>query len=130
MNISRLDHLVLTCRDVTATLRFYADVLGMKKVAFGNGRLALCFGNQKINLHEAGKCIEPHAAEPRPGSLDICLIVEGNLDEIEGILSENGIDIELGPVSRVGARGDIESLYVRDPDGNLVELSTYHLTKA
>ena len=125
MKISRLDHLVLTCRDVTATLRFYVDILGMKKVFFGNGRLALGFGNQKINIHEAGSEIEPHAAEPRPGSLDLCFIIDQSLDEVEATLRKNGISVELGPVSRTGAVGDLQSIYVRDPDGNLVELSTY-----
>lgn len=125
MRIARLDHLVLTCRDIAATLKFYVNILGMKKETFGNGRLALRFGNQKINIHEAGSEMEPHASLPCPGGLDLCFVVDQKLDEVESILADHGIDVELGPVPRTGATGEIDSLYVRDPDGNLVELSVY-----
>ena len=122
MRIAALDHLVLTVKDLDATVAFY-ERLGMREEQFGNGRIALRFGRQKINLHEAGAEFEPHAARPVPGSADLCFLVEGSLDEVASALAEVGVAVELGPVERVGAEGPIESLYVRDPDDNLVELS-------
>ena len=122
MRITALDHLVLTVRDIDATVAFY-ERLGMRAETFGEGRLALHFGDQKINLHRAGAEFEPHARHPLPGSADLCFLVEGSLDEVERALAAGGIAIELGPVERAGAAGALESLYVRDPDGNLVELS-------
>lgn len=122
VRIRSLDHLVLTVQYLDATVAFY-ERLGMTRVTFGEERQALSFGAQKINLHVAGAEIEPHARHPTPGSADICLLVEGSIEEVERDLREAGIAIELGPVNRTGATGPIRSLYVRDPDGNLVELS-------
>lgn len=123
--VVRLDHLVLTVRDPQATVRFYEAVLGIKPVRFGEGRLALQFGNTKINLHQARAEIAPYALRPTPGSADLCLITEGPLDAVRRRLSENGVPIELGPVKRTGAAGPILSVYFRDPDGNLIEVSRY-----
>jgi catechol 2,3-dioxygenase-like lactoylglutathione lyase family enzyme len=122
VRIRHLDHLVLTVTDPEATAAFY-ERLGMQREVFGEGRLALRFGNQKINLHRAGAAIAPHARRPTPGSADVCLIVDGVLDEVERELERAGVVVELGPVPRTGATSPIRSLYVRDPDGNLVELS-------
>jgi catechol 2,3-dioxygenase-like lactoylglutathione lyase family enzyme len=122
MRVRALDHLVLTVADPEATIAFY-EALGMRREEFGRGRLALRFGEQKINLHRAGAEFEPHAARPVPGSADVCLLLDGPLAAAERDLRRAGIAIELGPVERSGATGPIRSLYVRDPDGNLVELS-------
>lgn len=113
--IRSLDHLVLTVRDLEASIAFYGR-LGMRHEEFAPGRHALRFGTQKLNLHVAEHELEPHAAHPTPGSADLCFLVDHlDLDELE---------IELGPVEREGAAGRLRSVYVRDPDGNLVELST------
>jgi len=125
MRISRLDHLVLTVRSIERTCAFYKDVLGMEVTTFGEGRIALAFGRQKINLHEAGHEFEPKAARPTPGSADLCLITEAPLDRVLAHLTEAGIPIEAGPVARTGAEGPISSIYLRDPDGNLIEIATY-----
>ncbi|MGC3964605.1 MAG: VOC family protein [Rhodocyclaceae bacterium] len=125
MKIDRLDHLVLTVADVNATCRFYADVLGMEVVTFGAGRRALTFGRQKINLHEAGREFEPKAARPTRGSADLCLISTTPLADVIVELGECGVTIEEGPVPRTGATGPITSVYFRDPDGNLIEVSNY-----
>lgn len=122
MRLRGLDHLVLTVRDAERTVAFYA-ALGAREVRFGEGRRALQVGAQKINLHVAGAEIAPHAAAPVPGSADVCLLIDGTLDEALGALSAAGIPVELGPVPRTGATGPLRSVYVRDPDGNLVELS-------
>ena len=122
MRIAALDHLVLTVADIAATEAFY-ERLGMRGETFGEGRRALRFGDQKINLHEAGAEFEPHALRPVPGSADLCFLVEDALDDVARRLADAGVPIELGPVERTGAVGSIESLYVRDPDGNLVELA-------
>jgi catechol 2,3-dioxygenase-like lactoylglutathione lyase family enzyme len=122
MRIASLDHLVLTVADPDATVAFY-ERLGMLREAFEGGRVALRFGRQKINLHRAGADIAPHARRPTPGSGDVCLLVEGPLDAVERELAAAGIAVELGPVERTGAQGPLRSLYLRDPDGNLVELS-------
>jgi catechol 2,3-dioxygenase-like lactoylglutathione lyase family enzyme len=122
MQIRAIDHLVLTVADPEATVAFY-ERLGMRREEFGDGRLALRFGDQKLNLHRAGATIQPHARRPTPGSADICLLVEGVLDEVEYELERAGVVFELGPVQRTGATRPLRSLYVRDPDGNLVELS-------
>jgi catechol 2,3-dioxygenase-like lactoylglutathione lyase family enzyme len=124
VRIVGLDHLVLTVADADATVAFY-ERLGMRREVFGGGRLALRFGRQKLNLHRAGAEIALHADRPTPGSGDICLLVEGPLEDVERELAAADIAIELGPVERTGAEGPIRSLYVRDPDGNLVEISTY-----
>src|SRR3954467_6228200 len=129
VRIARLDHLVLTVADPEATVAFY-ERLGMEREVFDDDRLALRFGEQKINLHRAGRPINPpaprptpHPRRPPPGSADVCLLVEGSLDAVERELERAGVAFELGPVPRTGAIGPIRSLYLRDPDGNLVELS-------
>ncbi len=123
MNISHLDHLVLTVDDLEATTDFYTRVLGMRAVTFGQGRQALAFGQQKINLHQAGREFEPKAGRPTPGSADLCLIVATALDEVVAHLEREGVALVEGPVERTGATGPIRSVYVRDPDQNLIELS-------
>jgi catechol 2,3-dioxygenase-like lactoylglutathione lyase family enzyme len=125
MKIDRLDHLVLTVRDIDATCAFYARVLGMDVVTFAGGRKALAFGAQKINLHEAGREFEPKAHAPTPGSADLCLIAAVPLDEAIAHLAACGVTIVEGPVTRTGATGPIRSVYFRDPDANLIEVSSY-----
>jgi catechol 2,3-dioxygenase-like lactoylglutathione lyase family enzyme/ketosteroid isomerase-like protein len=120
-----LDHLVLTVRDIAATCEFYRRGLGLEVVFFGNNRTALRIGDQKINLHAAGRELEPKASNPVPGSGDVCLITTAALSEWQRHLAACSIEIEAGPVPRTGARGPIESIYLRDPDGNLVEISRY-----
>ena len=120
--IASLDHLVLTVADVDATVAFY-ERLGMRREVFGEGRVALRFGEQKLNLHRAGAEIEPHAAAPAPGSADLCFLVADRIGDVAARLREAGVAVELGPVTRTGATGPLRSLYLRDPDGNLVELS-------
>jgi catechol 2,3-dioxygenase-like lactoylglutathione lyase family enzyme len=121
--IERLDHLVLTVADLERTCAFYRDALGMRLETFGEGRKALHFGKQKINLHLAGREFEPKAVKPTPGSADLCFIAATPLTEIAAHLERRGIAIELGPVARDGANGPILSLYIRDPDGNLIEIA-------
>jgi catechol 2,3-dioxygenase-like lactoylglutathione lyase family enzyme len=123
--IDRLDHLVLTVSDLNATCDFYSRVLGMEVVTFGGGRKALQFGSQKLNLHEAGKEFEPKAVKPTPGSADLCLIAGVPLEQVISHLRSCGVEIIEGPVQRTGATGPIQSVYVRDPDGNLIEISRY-----
>jgi catechol 2,3-dioxygenase-like lactoylglutathione lyase family enzyme len=125
VEIDRLDHLVLTVADVETTVEFYRRVLGMQPETFGDGRRALRFGEQKINLHQAGHEFEPKAARPVPGSADVCFITRTPLDEVQRHLAAEGVPVEEGPVPRTGALGPIESVYLRDPDGNLVEISNY-----
>lgn len=122
--IDRIDHFVLTIQDTDATCRFYERVLGMRRVEF-DGRVALAFGRQKINLHRAGHEFEPKAAHPTRGSGDFCLITETPLSAVIAHLASCGIAIEKGPATRTGATGSILSVYFRDPDGNLVEVSNY-----
>lgn len=123
MHIDHLDHLVLTVRDVDATIAFYERVLGMRAVTFGAGRRALAFGSQKINLHPASAPMAPHALQPTPGSGDLCFIAATPLAEVIAHLEAQGVAVELGPVQRTGATGPILSVYFRDPDGNLIEVS-------
>ena len=125
MQIERLDHLVLTVADVDATIAFYTQALGMAAVTFAGGRRALQFGSQKINLHPAAQPIIPHARQPTSGSADLCFIATTPLSEVIDHLARQGVAIELGPVPRTGAMGLITSVYVRDPDGNLIEVSHY-----
>jgi catechol 2,3-dioxygenase-like lactoylglutathione lyase family enzyme len=125
MKIERLDHLVLTVTNIDATVAFYAEVLGMQPVSFGAGRRALAFGQQKINLHPADAPLKPYAARPTPGSADLCLITSTPVPEVIADLRSLGITIEEGPVPRTGALGPITSVYFRDPDGNLIEVSHY-----
>lgn len=125
MRLTGLDHLVLTVASIPATVDFYSRVLGMTPVAFGAGRTALAFGGQKINLHETGREISPHAANATPGSADLCLIAADPLDQVADHLAAQGVAVLQGPVERTGARGPIRSLYIRDLDGNLLEISNY-----
>ncbi|MDJ0896216.1 MAG: VOC family protein [Alphaproteobacteria bacterium] len=127
MKIDRIDHFVLTVRSIDATVAFYRDALGMEVVRFGEGRVALAFGEQKINLHQAGAEFEPKAETPTPGSGDFCLITREPLETVQAHLEAAGVVIEDGPVGRTGARGPIQSLYFRDPDRNLVEVSSYEM---
>ena len=125
MKIDRIDHIVLTVRDIEATSAFYNKALGMEAVIFGDNRRALVFGQQKINLHEAGKEFEPKADIPVPGSADICFITHTSLPEVIERLRSLNIEIIEGPVKRTGAIGPIDSVYIRDPDLNLIEISVY-----
>ena len=125
MKISKLDHLVLTVKDIQNTCDFYEKVLGMKVVTFGEGRKALQFGNQKINLHQIGMEFEPKAKHPTPGSADLCFISESPIEDVAAHLTKNNISILEGPVYRTGALGKIHSIYFRDPDQNLIEVSNY-----
>ena len=125
MNVNRLDHLVLTVASIDVTVDFYTRVLGMEAITFGTGRTALKSGTSKINLHEAGQEFEPKALRPTPGSADICLIVDDDIATVIADLAGAGITIEEGPVDRTGATGPIVSCYLRDPDHNLIELSSY-----
>ncbi|BAY85379.1 glyoxalase/bleomycin resistance protein/dioxygenase [Calothrix parasitica NIES-267] len=126
--INRIDHLVLTVGNIEATCNFYSKVLGMEVVTFGNDRKALQFGEQKINLHEAGKEFEPKALHPIPGSADICFISDEPVAQIKNHIISCGVDILEGPVTRTGSTGSIESIYLRDLDGNLIEISNYRNT--
>ncbi|XP_077136103.1 glyoxalase domain-containing protein 5 [Ranitomeya variabilis] len=123
--IKHLDHLVLTVRSLEDTVGFYTRVLGMDVVTFKGDRKALTFGIQKINLHEAGKEFEPKAKHPKPGSADLCLITDTPLTAVLQHLQICGVPLEEGPVSRTGAVGEIQSVYFRDPDHNLIEVSNY-----
>lgn len=123
MRIDSLDHVVLTVADVEATCAFYVRALGMEVVTFAGGRQALVFGRQKINLHPRGREFEPKAAHPTPGSGDLCFLTATPLAEVASHLAAAGVTVIEGPVRRTGAMGPILSLYVRDPDGNLIEVS-------
>lgn len=125
MKISRLDHLVLTVKNINESCEFYSKALGMDIVTFGEGRKALSFGQQKINLHQFGSEFEPKANSPTPGSADLCLISAVPLDQVIKHLQKIGISILEGPVTRTGAIGPISSVYFRDPDENLIEVSVY-----
>ena len=125
MLIDRIDHFVLTVTDVAATCAFYERVLGMQVITFGEGRKALRFGGQKINLHQRGKEVDPKAATPTAGSGDFSLIAAIPLQQVLDHVRACGVPIEKGPVPRTGALGSIQSIYFRDPDGNLIEVSTY-----
>ena len=125
LHISGLDHLVLTVTDLDRTVDFYQRVLGMRPVTFGPGRRALAFGPSKINLHQTGREIAPHAAHPMPGSADLCFATTTPLDQVLAHLDAHGVAVAQGPVPRTGALGPITSLYIRDPDGNLIEIAAY-----
>jgi catechol 2,3-dioxygenase-like lactoylglutathione lyase family enzyme len=125
VTITRIDHLVLTVSDVGRSIEFYARVLGMRPVEFGDGRRALTFGHSKINLHQAGAEHPPHAAQPIPGSGDLCLVTASPVDRVRQHVAACGVTVEEGPVRRTGALGPMLSCYIRDPDGNLLEISTY-----
>jgi catechol 2,3-dioxygenase-like lactoylglutathione lyase family enzyme len=123
VKVLRIDHVVLTVADVDRTRAFYERVLGMTAVSFGAGRRALAFGDQKLNLHQAGREFEPKALRPTPGAIDLCLTTDVPLDEVAAHLRSQSVAIEHGPVDKIGARSALRSLYFRDPDGNLIEVS-------
>jgi catechol 2,3-dioxygenase-like lactoylglutathione lyase family enzyme len=125
MRVERLEHLVLTARDIAATCDFYSRVCGMAVVTFSGDRKALQFGNQKINLHEVGHEFEPKAEHPVPGSTDLCFITTAPIAQVVAHLKAHAVPVVEGPVQRSGALGEMESVYVRDPDGNLVEIARY-----
>jgi catechol 2,3-dioxygenase-like lactoylglutathione lyase family enzyme len=128
MEVTHIDHIVLTVQNLKKTVQFYCDVLGMEKVDFGNKRVALKYGNQKINLHQIGNEFNPNAANPTPGSSDLCFITATELKDAMKHVRDKGVQIIEGPVSRIGATGPIESFYIRDPDKNLIEVSTYRIS--
>jgi catechol 2,3-dioxygenase-like lactoylglutathione lyase family enzyme len=125
MKIKSIDHTVLTVRDIQATVDFYESTLGMAVEAFGEGRIALKFGTQKINLHQQGNEVEPKAESPTPGSGDLCFVTETPLEMAIAHVQNHGVEIIEGPVQRTGAQGPILSFYFRDPDLNLIEVSNY-----
>ena len=125
MNIDRIDHVVLTVRDIEVTCDFYQRTLGMEVVTFAEGRKALAFGQQKFNLHQVGNEFDPKAQQPTPGSADFCLITSVPIAQVIEHLIQCGVQILEGPVTRAGATGAILSVYFRDPDLNLVEVSNY-----
>ncbi len=125
MKIDRIDHLVLTVRDIDASCAFYTTVLGMQEVSFGTGRKAVAFGDEKINFHQAGKEFEPKALRPTPGSGDLCFTTSKTMPEIIAHLQTCKVKVIEGPVKRTGAKGPMTSVYVRDPDQNLIEIATY-----
>lgn len=123
MRLRHLDHLVLTVADIDASLAFYERVMGMRAITFGDGRRALRFGEQKINLHEVGREFAPHARRVTPGSADLCFLIDEPVETVMTELATAGIAVEVGPVIRSGALGPIQSVYFRDPDGNLIEVA-------
>jgi catechol 2,3-dioxygenase-like lactoylglutathione lyase family enzyme len=123
--LDRLDHVVLTVASIEATEDFYTEVLGMEVLHTANGRHALAFGVQKINLHQRGHEYEPHAAHPSAGSADLCFVTESPIAEVAEYVTSMRVRIELGPVEREGALGKMQSIYLRDPDRNLIEISQY-----
>jgi catechol 2,3-dioxygenase-like lactoylglutathione lyase family enzyme len=125
MNIDRIDHVVLTVTDIQQTCDFYESVLGFKVVKFKEGRTALHFGNQKLNLHQQGNEFEPKAAAPAPGAADLCFITATPIETVRRELDAKGVSIEVGPVVQSGAVGRLLSVYLRDPDRNLIEIATY-----
>ncbi len=125
VQIDRLDHIVLTVANIERCCDFYRRVMGMRVVTFAQGRTALAFGRQKINLHLAGHEYQPHAQAPMPGSADVCFITETPLEGAMAHVRAEGVEIEQGPVDRTGAIGALRSFYFRDPDLNLIEISNY-----
>jgi catechol 2,3-dioxygenase-like lactoylglutathione lyase family enzyme len=128
MNIDGIDHIVLTVKDIDTTCAFYERMLGMKTVTADGGRKALSFGSQKINLHQYGKEFEPKAKKPTPGSADLCFITSTPIPDVISHLASCGVTVIDGPVQRTGARGPMVSVYFRDPDMNLIEVSNYENT--
>jgi len=125
MQVNRIDHLVLTVKSISSTVDFYTTVMGMERISFENGRVALSFGNQKINLHQLGNEFEPKAEHVQSGSTDLCFIVNDAIKEVMAHLEKLNVAVIDGPVNRTGASGKIISVYFRDPDGNLLEVSNY-----
>ena len=125
ISIDRIDHIVLTVFDLERTIDFYSRVLGMEPVTFAGGRRGLAFGRQKLNLHQAGREFEPKALKPGPGAIDLCFISETPLEAVIDTLKAHGVVVIDGPVPKTGALGPMMSVYFRDPDGNLLEISNY-----
>ena len=125
MRVECIDHLVLTVADIERSVEFYTRVMGMERREFGAGRIAVGFGEQKINLHQLGKEFAPHAGRVQAGSADLCFVIDEPVGDALERLRREGVDVIDGPVPRSGARGDIVSLYFRDPDGNLIEICNY-----
>ena len=125
ISMDRLDHIVITAKNLAETAEFYQRVLGMELITFGDNRKALVFGRQKINLHQAGQEFEPKADLPTPGSQDLCFISTVSIADVLEHLAECDVPILSGPVARTGATGPIQSVYFRDPDQNLIEVSNY-----
>jgi catechol 2,3-dioxygenase-like lactoylglutathione lyase family enzyme len=125
ITIDRIDHIVITAFDLERTIDFYARVMGMEPITFAGGRRGLAFGRQKINLHQSGREFDPRALRPTPGSMDLCFITETALEEVMAHLESQGVAIAQGPVPKTGALGPMTSVYFRDPDGNLIEVSNY-----
>jgi catechol 2,3-dioxygenase-like lactoylglutathione lyase family enzyme len=125
MQVDRIDHLVLTVKNISVSVDFYTKVMGMNKVTFGEGRVALTFGKQKINLHQQGSEFEPKAKNVKTGSADLCFIVKEPIESLIKDLTLMNVEVIEGPVNRTGATGKIISAYFRDPDGNLIEISNY-----
>jgi catechol 2,3-dioxygenase-like lactoylglutathione lyase family enzyme len=123
MHVDTIDHFVLTVASIERACTFYERVLGMTTVSFGDGRKAVAFGSQKINLHLAGREFTPHAQHPVPGSADFCFVTSLPLDDCMAHVKAQGVDILLGPVDRTGATAKLRSFYFRDPDQNLVEVA-------
>jgi catechol 2,3-dioxygenase-like lactoylglutathione lyase family enzyme len=130
MKVERIDHLVLTVHNIDETVTFYTRVLGMTPTVFGKGRVALTFGNQKINLHLVDHEFEPKAGNPFPGSADLCFITRTPIDRAISHVKKCGVKIIEGPVRRTGAKGKILSFYFRDPHGNLIEIANEILEKS
>lgn len=127
--IDRVDHFVITVRSLEATCAFYERALGFRREDIPGQPTALLFGEQKINVHQANHTFEPKAKHPTPGAADFCLVADRPLADVQAHLAACGLEIELGPVDRTGAKGPMTSIYFRDPDGNLVEVSAYHSTR-
>ena len=125
MKVNKIDHLVLTTSDIEQTINFYTTILGMELITTEDERKALRFGKQKINLHKAGQKISPHARHPMPGSTDLCFITETSIEQVVEHLNSCGIIILEGPAKRIGATGALLSIYIQDPDGNLIEISNH-----
>ena len=125
MKVERLDHIVLTVKNAETSCAFYSTVLGMQEITFQGGRKAVAFGNQKINFHELGQEFDPRAKQPSPGSADLCFITRAAMAQIINHLEAFGVTIIEGPVERTGAMGSMTSVYIRDPDQNLIEIASY-----
>jgi catechol 2,3-dioxygenase-like lactoylglutathione lyase family enzyme len=125
VNVASIDHVVLTVRDISRTVEFYQRVLGMRHVVFEGDFNALHFGTQKINLHPFRAEYLPHADIPAPGTGDMCLVCDGRIEQVVRDLMMQGVEIEVGPIEQTGARGSMNSVYIRDPDKNLIELACY-----
>ena len=125
MHVKQIDHLVLTVADIERSVEFYSSVMGMQRVEFGEGRIALAFGAQKINLHQRGREFSPRAGQVQTGSADLCFVIEEPVEQAFEELHNHGVDIVEGPVPRTGALGGIVSVYFRDPDDNLIEVCNY-----